>query len=377
MAKPQLAGLRDKGGIWHIEKRVKNYKKGWLRESTCIPVSKRRKAEQYLLNRLTEIQAEIERRNEGVYTFTESAFRYLKEISHKVSATTAASHLDEIIPYIGNLTLENVHDSTLSSFIEHEKERGQSPKSINNALGVISAILHRAAERWRNDQGKPWLKYAPPKITRLPLKGKQKVSYTLSWNEQDRFLKELPSHTAYAVLFDFNTSLRQSELVKLRWEWEFKVNEYSVFILPDTVTKNEEERIVVCNSIAQSVLESRRGIHATHVFTYNGNPVKKLNTAAWRKAWKRAGLPINRGFTKGIHNIRHTCGRRLRAAGVKLETRKVILGHKNGDITTHYSQAEIQELRDAVELLTNRRKASPALKLVGKVSETKKQLKVA
>jgi hypothetical protein len=46
-------------------------------------------------------------------------------------------------------------------------------------------------------------------------------------------------------------------------------------------------------------------------------------------------------------------------------------------MTTHYSQAEIQELRDAVELLTNRRKASPALKLVGKVSETKKQLKVA
>jgi integrase len=172
-------------------------------------------------------------------------------------------------------------------------------------------------------------------------------------------------------------SLRQSELVKLKWEWEFKVNEYSVFILPDTVTKNEEERIVVCNSIAQGVLESRRGIHATHVFTYKGNPVKKLNTAAWRKAWKRAGLPINRNFTKGIHNIRHTCGRRLRAAGVRLETRKVILGHKNGDITTHYSQAEIQELRDAVELLTNRRKASPALKLVGKVSETKKQLKVA
>ena len=369
MAKPQLAGLREKGGIWHIEKRVKGYKNGWLRESTGIPVSKRRKAEQYLLNRLTEIRVEIQRQNEGVYTFTESAFRYLKEISHKVSAPTIALHLDQIIPFIGELTLENVHDSTLILFIKHEKERGQSPKSINNALGVISAILHRAAERWRNNQGKPWLKYAPPKIARLPLKGKQKLAYTLSWDEQDSFLKELPAHTADAVLFDLNTGLRESELVQLRWEWEFKVNGYSVFILPEVVTKNEEERIVVCNSIVQSILEKRRGIHATHVFSYKGKPVTELNTAAWGKAWKRAGLPSNGKFLKGIHNIRHTCGRRLRAAGVNQETRKVILGHKNGDITTHYSQVEIQELKDALELLTNRKKASPALKLVGKVSE--------
>ncbi len=377
MAKPQLAGLREKNGIWHIEKRVKDYKKGWLRESTGIPISKRREAERYLLNRLAEIQIEILRQNKGVYTFTQAAFRYLKEISHKASASTIALHLDQIIPFIGELTLENVHDSTLSNFIKHERGRGQSPKSINNALGVISAILHRSAERWRNDQGKPWLQYAPPKITRLSLIGEQKLAYTLSWDEQDRLLKELPSHTADATLFDLNTSLRESEIVRLRWEWEFQVNGYSVFILPGTATKNSEERIVVCNSIAQSILEKRRGIHATHVFTYKGNPVTGLNTKAWSKAWKRAELPTNGRFLKGIHNIRHTCGRRLRAAGVKLETRKVILGHKNGDITTHYSQVEIQELKDALELLTNRKKASPALKLVGKVSETKKQLKVA
>lgn len=72
---------------------------------------------------------------------------------------------------------------------------------------------------------------------------------------------------------------------------------------------------------------------------------------------------------KGIHNIKHTCGRRLKAARVNQETREVILGHRNGDITTPYSQAERQELKNAVELLTNQRKASPATQLVGKVSK--------
>ena len=41
-------------------------------------------------------------------------------------------------------------------------------------------------------------------------------------------------------------------------------------------------------------------------------------------------------------------------AGVPLETRKALLGHANGDMTTHYSQAELGELLDAAEKVTNR-----------------------
>src|SRR5690606_5663535 len=37
------------------------------------------------------------------------------------------------------------------------------------------------------------------------------------------------------------------------------------------------------------------------------------------------------------------------AAGVPLETRKVLLGHTTGDITTHYSAPELKELIEAVE----------------------------
>ena len=41
--------------------------------------------------------------------------------------------------------------------------------------------------------------------------------------------------------------------------------------------------------------------------------------------------------------------RRLRAADVPLETRKVLLGHRNGDITTHYSAPELEELLSAAD----------------------------
>lgn len=48
-----------------------------------------------------------------------------------------------------------------------------------------------------------------------------------------------------------------------------------------------------------------------------------------------------------MHDSKHTFGRRLRAAGVPLETRKVLLGHRNGDITSHYSAPELAELLEA------------------------------
>lgn len=64
-------------------------------------------------------------------------------------------------------------------------------------------------------------------------------------------------------------------------------------------------------------------------------------------------------------NLRHTFGRRLRAAGVSLETRKALLGHANGDMTTHYSAVEIGELMCAVEKIANPDVAqTPTLTLV-------------
>jgi hypothetical protein len=44
-------------------------------------------------------------------------------------------------------------------------------------------------------------------------------------------------------------------------------------------------------------------------------------------------------------------------AGVPLETRKLLLGHANGDITTHYSAAELKELLDATEKIVDRKVA--------------------
>ena len=76
-------------------------------------------------------------------------------------------------------------------------------------------------------------------------------------------------------------------------------------------------------------------------YLYFGRPVRSINNNGWKSVRRKLNMPIR------VHDLKHTFGRRLRAAGVPLETRKILLGHKNGDITTHYSAPELEELIEA------------------------------
>jgi len=318
-----MPGLRLKGGIYHIEKRCKYVKGGKLHESTGA--SNRAEAEDYLIRRLAQLKEAAERQTEAVFLFEEAAFRYLEDIAHKPSVDAIAIHIDQLLPFIGQLTLEQIHDGTLKPFIDHEKSRGLAPKSINNVIIIITAILNRAARMWRHEDGRPWLRQAPPKLTRLSTKGAQAKAYPLSWDEQGSLLKALPDHLADAALFAVNTGCRELEICQLQWSWEAKVKDLgiSVFVLPETLTKTQTERVVVLNSVASRVVESRRGINPDYVFTYRGKAMKRLHSNGWRRSWRDADLPTHEGVLKGVHNLRHTFGRRLRAAGVPLETRKL------------------------------------------------------
>src|SRR5271156_296938 len=81
-----------------------------------------------------------------------------------------------------------------------------------------------------------------------------------------------------------------------------------------------------------------------------------MNNTGWRSARERAadawervhGTVAPEGFRRvRVHDLKHTFGRRLRAAGVSFEDRQDLLGHKSHRITTHYSAAELLNLWDA------------------------------
>ena len=337
MGRKRIPGLRERNGIWHIDKQILGQK---VRESTGT--SSLKTAELILARRIEEIwQAKIF----GVRPkriFREAATKFLEENLHLAGIGDYATHLRQLDPFIGDLPVENVHLGTLQPFIATRREQGIKTKSINLALGVVRRILNLAARLWRDENGLTWLETAPL-IQMLPVTDARKP-YPLSWEEQRMLFQPLPDHLARMCLFKVNTGCRDQEVCQLRWDWEVQVPELntSVFIVPGEKVKNREDRLVVLNRIARSVVEEVRGIHPDYVFTYKGHPVRNINNSSWQRVRKAAGLPQVR-----VHDLKHTFGRRLRAAGVPLETRKVLLGHRNGDITTHYSAPELEELLEA------------------------------
>jgi integrase len=65
----------------------------------------------------------------------------------------------------------------------------------------------------------------------------------------------MPEHLKPMALFAVNTGCRDNEVCSLEWEWEIAVPALntSVFIIPEALVKNGEERLVVLNDIAMAV----------------------------------------------------------------------------------------------------------------------------
>ena len=362
MGRNKTPGLYKRSGIWHIDKQIRGIR---LCESTGE--NSLAKAEEYLAKKTEEVRQAVIYGVRPKRAFRLAATKYLNENQHLRRIADTALHLKQLDPYIGHLPIESVHIGTLQPFIEARRKQGIKTKSINLALGVVRHILNLAASEWLDKNNLTWL-HSPPKIKLLPVTDARKP-YPLSWEEQTRLFKELPPHLARMALFKVNTGTREKEVCYLRWEWEVPVAELgtSVFIIPEDRVKNGEERLLVLNRVAMSVIEDVRGEHPDYVFTYRGHPVTAMNNTGWQNARKRVDLSLVR-----VHDLKHTFGRRLRAAGVSYEDRQDLLGHKSGRITTHYSAAELENLIEAANLVCgeNSRK-SPALVLLKQKAATR------
>lgn len=338
------SGIIKRGATYRIDKRTPW---GRLREDTGT--GDRREAEAILAARLARLRevhilgAHVE------HTFAEAAGQHLLRKRDLRSIRDVARSLDVLVARIGEVPVRHVHQATLDPLIADLRRKGLKAASINYLMANCRAVLTTAARVLR-DGDRPWLDTVPL-LQMLPTTDAARA-YPLSWDEQTRLLAALPGHLATMALYALHTGCREGEICSLRWEWEHRFDGTSVFVIPGAWTKNGHDSMVVCNSVAQSIVDGERGKHPTHVFQYRGRPLRRMHSHGWRVAWERAGLPVEPEWKRGPHNLRHTVGRRLRAAGVSEATRRSILHHgTRGDVHERYAPADLREIRDALELL--------------------------
>ena len=329
-------------------------------------------AEEWLIGKCAEIDA-YGSVNARSMTLAEAATRYLieEERGGKASLSTETYLLEPVIKCAGHLQIDQVHDGTLRQFVDQRLAAGKAHKTINLSLAVVRHILNRACRRWRVDVGGG--RTAPvllqvPLLTMLPLTGHQREPRPISWAEQRKLFELLPPHLKQMCLFTLNTGARDNVVVNLRWDWEIQVElaaglMCSVFEVPREYVKGRKSLgYLVCNSIAQQVVDAARGRHDEFVFVWRRErmknldkapampyqPIESMNNTAWQTARRKAGLD-----DLHVHDLRHTVGMRLREAGVAEDTRADILWHSRPGMTAHYSQAQVREVRAALELIKN------------------------
>lgn len=334
MGRKRTPGLYKRGEFWHVDKKIGGYR---LCESTgAIELED---AEKYLAHRVEEIRQAAIYGVRQKHLFREACAKYLLENQHKKSIGDDAMHFKFLDQYVGQLSIDQIHNGSLQPFIEKRLAEGRKTKTINLALGSLRHMLNLAASEWIDEQGLTWLQTAP-KIKLLSIKD-ARGPYPLSWEEQNKLFEALPDHLREMALYKVNTGCREQEVCLLSWAWEIPLPELntSVFIIPGTVVKNKDDRLVVLNKIAKEVVDRQRGKHSSRVFSYYGKPLSRMNNSAWKQVRKKVGLKQVR-----VHDLKHTFGRRLRAAGVSFEDRQDLLGHRSARITTHYSAAELHQL---------------------------------
>ncbi len=387
MARKTITGLSQRNGLWHIDKKINGER---LYESTGT--SDRQEAERYLIHRLEQIRQRKVYGVRQVRFFKEAATRYILEHRDQPSIRLTALCLEQLSPYIGELPLTHIDDQALEPFIRDRQTekvlpdgkvvRAVSNRTVNIAIERVIRVLSLCARKWRDEERRPWLD-SVPMLTKLEEKRSSRKPYPMSWEEQSILFGELPAHLQTMALFKVNTGCREQEVCKLRWDWEISVPELgtSVFLIPadfggrhaNSGVKNRDERLVVLNSVAKSIIEKQRGVSKEWVFPYNGTAMHRMNDSAWKKArvraaklWQEENLrPAHPGYASiRVHDLKHTFGRRLRAAGVTEEDRKALLGHKNGSITSHYSGAELGHLIEAANMVSATDSRGPVLTIL-------------
>ena len=106
--------------------------------------------------------------------------------------------LNEVSEHVGDLPLTQIHDGTLAPVVRAWNARGLKPQTVRVYLTRVGRVLHLAAKRWRDENGEHWLPQSPPMLT-FPSASSIRLTsakpYPLSWEEQERLLRDMPHWT--------------------------------------------------------------------------------------------------------------------------------------------------------------------------------------
>lgn len=261
-------------------------------------------------------------------TWEEAVVRWLTEKQDKRDHTKDIGKLRRLHHYMSGLYLDQVNRALIDD-IKYDIRSRATASTANRYLALIRAILRMARDEWE------WIETIP--AIKLYKEPRKRVRW-LQQHEALRLLEELPRHLRVMARFSLATGLRQSNVSYLRWD-QVDLERGFAWIHPDQ-SKSGKAINVPLNRDAIAVLQEVIGEHDEYCFVYQGNPVERTSTKAWKAALERAGIENFRW-----HDLRHTWASWHVQSGTSLQELQELGGWASYEIVLRYAHLAGQHLK--------------------------------
>jgi integrase len=195
--------------------------------------------------------------------------RWLKEASHKTPIDTDKMHLRWLDAYLGGKYLDAITRTWVDHILNSRLAEGVSNATVKRTLEVLRAILRKCVHDWE------WLNRAPR--VRMLKEPTRRIRF-LTQEEARQLLAALPEHLSEMAVFSLSTGLRRSNVTGLQWTQVDLVRRLA-WVHPDQA-KARKAIAVPLNAEAVVIVRKQTAKHPTHVFSYQGNPIRQGNTKA-------------------------------------------------------------------------------------------------
>src|SRR4029079_3119805 len=167
-----------------------------------------RKEAQEWLDRLRSDLLRVHRLGgQANHTWQQAVVRWCQEKAHKATAVEDRRKFQWLDQYFRGRLLHTITRDEVQA-IGEAKAQQSSRANANRYLGLIRAVLRRAAGPWQ------WIEKAPA-ITLYP-EPKRRIRW-LTKEEATRLLQALAPHQRQLVRFALATGLRQANVLHLQW----------------------------------------------------------------------------------------------------------------------------------------------------------------
>jgi integrase len=333
-------------GKWRVGKRQVKRKVGAKRRPGTREGLTKTQAEKELRRLMREVKA-TPRERLTLREVGDAYIAHLRDFLERKPSTVQDYEgiLNKVEQGLPKKTTDRYEGGDIEGYVSSMKKAGRSPKTINNHLNFLHGLLAFAKKRgWASGN-------AVAEADRPRADGSDPDIRFIDLEELEALLQEVPDDVLGAVewplyLTAAMTGLRQGELIALRWkdvDWKAGLirvrRNYTRGRFGTPKTKRSSRSVPMPGRVATALKEHLKRSEYTGaddlVFCHpeTGGP---FDASKMRKRFKTA---LKAAGVRSIrfHDLRHTFGTRMAAAGAPLRTIQEWMGHRDYKTTEIYA----------------------------------------